>query len=781
MKRLSRTLVCLMSSVGLFAGFIAIGSAQSLREPLPLDVITSLRSHNGRSPVNLSPDGEWLAHTYGRDETVPRQTVMFAKTGFPFAEGNARMQAVLTNTRNGQVVRLGGDKGVSWAPVWAPDGQRVAFYADDSGDASLWIWERQTGKSVRFPGVIVRPLFGFETVRWSADSRRILCKILPAGMTVAEANGLVPDADAPRRFSPTAPDQPSVFVLRANMGSQPSRAGPAAGAGSGSDRLLADLAILDLATQRVVRRVERTRTTWYAFSPDQRRIAYSESKGAEPNSQQSLYDVVIWDPAKGHRRVAVNGFRSAYGIDVSWAPDSSRIAYVSSGQLAKGELHIINISASNEAGQPVRATRVPGFDISDGERPPLWSPDGTSIYAVGDDGKLWRIDPGSGEGRTVGELAGHQFRLLVSRAGQTTVWMPDRSRTVWTVGRNRDSQEWGFYETDLEKATSRAAWQEERIYSTSFNVDVNDKSGEIVFATRDQRHPTDLWQFSTRQPGVKQVTRLNEHLDRYELGVTRLIEWTSTEGQKLRGALLLPPGYQAQQRLPLVVWVYGGSNGSASANTFGLAGQGPTFNMQVLSTRGYAVLFPDAPLREGRVTSDLLNTVMPGVDAAIQQGYADPERLAVMGQSYGAHNVLSLVTQTRRFKAAIITAAVAHPDLFAEYTEMTASGEAASAGYYERGQGRMGGTPWEYPERYRENSPLFQFDRIETPILIGQGEKDGRLVASDAVFVALQRLGKKVEYRIYENEGHVIGKKANVIDFWNRRLEFLDEVLRVAR
>jgi hypothetical protein len=65
--------------------------------------------------------------------------------------------------------------------------------------------------------------------------------------------------------------------------------------------------------------------------------------------------------------------------------------------------------------------------------------------------------------------------------------------------------------------------------------------------------------------------------------------------------------------------------------------------------------------------------------------------------------------------------------------------------------------------------------------LIGQGEKDGRLVASDAVFVALQGLEKKVEYRIYENEGHVISRKANVLDFWKRRLEFLDEWLDVAK
>jgi dipeptidyl aminopeptidase/acylaminoacyl peptidase len=176
---------------------------------------------------------------------------------------------------------------------------------------------------------------------------------------------------------------------------------------------------------------------------------------------------------------------------------------------------------------------------------------------------------------------------------------------------------------------------------------------------------------------------------------------------------------------------------------------------------------------------DLVNTVMPGVNAAIEQGYADPDRLAVMGQSYGSYCTLALISQTHRFKAAIITAAVLHPDLFANYLDMRPDGSDGT-GYWEHGQGGMGGTPWEYRDRYFTNSPLFWFNQIETPVLIGQGTKDGNLVPSDATFVALRRLGKEVEYRIYENEGHVITQRPNVLDFWQRRLDFLAEHLNVA-
>jgi dipeptidyl aminopeptidase/acylaminoacyl peptidase len=260
-------------------------------------------------------------------------------------------------------------------------------------------------------------------------------------------------------------------------------------------------------------------------------------------------------------------------------------------------------------------------------------------------------------------------------------------------------------------------------------------------------------------------------MEKYELGESRLIEWRSMTGQALKGALLLPPGYKPGQRLPLIVFVYGGDYGSRYLNRFGFWSLA-TLNCHVLATRGYAVLAPDTPIRDGLPMEDLMGTVMPGVNAAIDQGYADPDRLAVMGQSYGSYCTLALITQTNRFKAAIITAAVLHPDLFADYLAYE-----GSMGYYEKGQGNMHGTIWEQRDRYFRNSPIFLFDRIETPLLIGQGQNDGRLIASDAIFAALQRLSKSAEYRLYEGEGHVITQRPNVLDFWKVRLNFLAENL----
>ena len=138
------------------------------------------------------------------------------------------------------------------------------------------MWDQATRKAQRFPGVIARPFFGFEVVRWTADSERLLCKVLPDGMTIRQANALAGDMEGANRFPAVAPGEPSVFVLRARKetkaGAQPKTEGDLRWA-------VADLAILDLRTHAVARIAEQTQPRFYAFSPDEKYIAYTVLKG----------------------------------------------------------------------------------------------------------------------------------------------------------------------------------------------------------------------------------------------------------------------------------------------------------------------------------------------------------------------------------------------------------------------------------------------------------------------------------------------------------------------
>jgi dipeptidyl aminopeptidase/acylaminoacyl peptidase len=157
-------------------------------------------------------------------------------------------------------------------------------------------------------------------------------------------------------------------------------------------------------------------------------------------------------------------------------------------------------------------------------------------------------------------------------------------------------------------------------------------------------------------------------------------------------------------------------------------------------------------------------------------GIADPERLGIIGHSYGGYSALALIAETERFKAAVMSAG--YGDLMASYGEMAGDGSAYGIAFEEGGQGLMGGPPWQLRDRYIENSPIFYLDRITTPLLIVHGGNDKAVdpFLAAEVFVGLRRLGRKAEYAKYEGEDHaeLTWSYANQLDYCNRMINWFD-------
>ena len=290
-----------------------------------------------------------------------------------------------------------------------------------------------------------------------------------------------------------------------------------------------------------------------------------------------------------------------------------------------------------------------------------------------------------------------------------------------------------------------------------------------------------LWGGSTR------LLALNEHMANIDPGKVQMIDYRGVDGQSLKGAAILPPDYQPGKRYPVLMWVYAGATvRGPSDRSLGLYMPGE-YNLRLYAARGYVVLMPTMPLaRDGGKNDhyiDLPKGAMPAVDKLIELGIADPDRLAVMGQSYGGYSVYSLVTYTPRFKAAIAMAGLT--DLVSIYGEFdrTARGydgiehqKSVNWGLAEQGQISMSVPPWEDQWRYWRNSPINYVDRVQTPLLMIHGEQDirGGLGQAEEFFFALYRQGKRAKLLRYWGEDHGLRQSpANVRDIVNQIFEWL--------
>jgi dipeptidyl aminopeptidase/acylaminoacyl peptidase len=717
---------------------------------------------------------------------------MYAKTGMTpdYASGT---DLWIADTRTGETKRVTDGKGAVEEPVFSPDGRSVAFYSDRDGAARIWVWDSTSRELRRVSDAVVRPsLFDDAHLRWTPDGRGLVALLLPEGSTLATAEASGADEAKPSAGDPTTAPGATVVVRRSSARA-PESAVPSAEK-KPEDRpvdtshlfavMEADLALVDAGSGAVRRFSSRKAVFWYAPSPDGRWIAFAHQSGRLPSSQQTFYDLEAapLEGVGGPARLLSRFTRADYGF-CAWSPDSTRLAYAGAGKPPSGDVHVVDVAQAKDRLASTGAQ--PDFGDQKNLKP-LWTPDGQTLLIAGN-GRLWRVPASGGELRPVTPEGGREVALVVANASGNAVWQPETggrgaaTATAVVVSRDPAGKNIGFARVDLASGASARLRDEPKRYGLSSGAPIVSSDGKVVvWSAEDARHPPDLWAAGPALEPARQLTHLNPQIDRLHLGGSRLIEYLGIDGRPLHGALLLPSDYREGHRVPLVVRPYPGAwTHSNDLNRFGLEGATDVSNMQMFATRGYAVLSAEIPQRPGTPMRDLMDGIHAAVNRTIEMGIADPDRLAIFGQSYGGYATLSVIVQTDRFKAAAMSAGLS--DLFSDYGHLGDSGADGSA-WAEAGQGLMRGTPWTETRRYFENSPIFFLDRVTTPLLILHGDRDTAVPVQQAeeAFVGLRRLGREVEYRKYIGEEHAPQGKENLIDYWSAVIRWFDRYAKNA-
>jgi dipeptidyl aminopeptidase/acylaminoacyl peptidase len=275
---------------------------------------------------------------------------------------------------------------------------------------------------------------------------------------------------------------------------------------------------------------------------------------------------------------------------------------------------------------------------------------------------------------------------------------------------------------------------------------------------------------------LKIVSDANPQAKEYKWGTIELFEWNNDNGEPLEGLLVLPEDFDPRKKYPLLVNFYERSSDGLHRHRAPYAHRS-TINYTYYSSKGYIIFNPDVTYEVGHPGRSCFEDVISGIDALLKEGYINKNKIGVQGHSWGGYQVAHLLTKTNLFACAEAGAPVVN--MVSAYGGIRWRSGMSRMFQYERTQSRLGATLWEKPELYLENSPIFNMDKVTTPILILHNDKDGAVPWYQGIeyFVALRRLNKPAWFLNYNNEPHWPVKWPNRLDFNIRMEQFFDYYL----
>jgi dipeptidyl aminopeptidase/acylaminoacyl peptidase len=533
----------------------------------------------------------------------------------------------------------------------------------------------------------------------------------------------------------------------------------------------------------------------YEVSPDGKYIAFSASDplpAADEEAQKKKTYVEHVDQNLRPPRVWVQEFsggtpkalspNSVAVVDFHWAPDSKSVIYSASDDFGFSAQYKSTIySVGIDGGETKTLMKRPGMN-----RLAQYSPDGKWIAFISSGGKEGMMNAmdlymmaADGSGTPRGLTL--QRQMWVSEF----FWAPD-GKSIFLIP---DEQTNDSGEHMFEQSIFRVGVADGKIElvnpgrTANFSATISNDGKRIAYRSVESRAMGDVVMMDLASHQAQKLTDINPQLHSWKMGDLEPVSWKSFDGKQIWGLLLTPPGYTKGKRIPLVVYCHGGPIGGYTYGIFPqfahIPGQVDPYPDEAMASAGMAILFPMPRGGSGygvegfkaiinRWGEDDYKDIMAGVDAMVAEGIADPDRLGVMGASYGGFMTSWIVTQTGRFKAASTGASVT--DLVSEY--YLSDGGDFMVEYYNY--------PWIDDKALVEHSPITHVKNVTTPLLIQHGESDFRVPVSQAreFYKALKVQHKTVEFDIYPRGGHVNFEPTLERAYMRRNLEWFEKWLK---
>jgi dipeptidyl aminopeptidase/acylaminoacyl peptidase len=506
----------------------------------------------------------------------------------------------------------------------------------------------------------------------------------------------------------------------------------------------------------------------YSWSPDSTRIAYTtmDPRNAEEEANIKKRDderVFESDFRYQHAWVVEVATKQATRITEgkdytlqgapSWSPDGKRFVFgAAATPMLRDNRRDIYIATVDTKHIEKISTNW-GNDAS-----PRWSPDGRTIAWVTEPNNTTPLPDGTASSVILqGHFALYDVNNKTIKSTATATFDTEAGNPIWTnegtrvlfVSGKRAYNEAFAYDVTTGRYTQLTT--NKTINGTSVS-----KDGKTIALTMDAPNSaTEVYVTDPSFSNLRRLTNTNPQLADLAQGDTEVITWKSSDGVEVEGVLLKPVGFESGKRYPTLVVAHGGPAG-AYVNGFRLGG---LEGGQVWAGKGWAVFYPN-PRGSSNYGQKTLaanvndwgggdyRDIMTGVDALVARGIADPDKLAHIGWSYGGYMTAWVITQTTRFKAAMVGAGLTN--MWSMYG--TNDIPSVLIAYF-------GGIPNKQTlPLYLDRSAMSHIDKVTTPTLILHGANDERVPVGQAyeLYRGLKDRGKPTELVFYPREGHGI-------------------------
>ena len=728
-------------AAALLIAVVSIGAprAQSL------DVITAedILKVTTATVLDLSEDGRRLAITARRlqDNAVTDHR----RYGDPTYFAPSMVEVLVIDTQNGATERVGKSLMNVRQAAFARNGSKLALLTAAETAAglpvtSLWIYDVDRKSLAEVPRQRGAEVAANSELSWTPDGSRLFVALRsPADDAAAQAS-FKALTTGPIVVQSSKPFLDWDAMSRANR-----------------RRALAEI---DPATGAATVIVAPATMTSYQLSRDGSFVTWLED-GTEKTNYDVIFgtDNAVRTQSRGAQPKTVVDAKSLKTITPRWSDDRRVFAYAD-----KGEVFVQRIDEEKPRSITPKPKRDPAAPAGDEES------ESFSVTSFSRDGSKLLIT--SKKGWYIASVAdGARERVLTlddkneEKNPRLTAldWSPAGDAILVQYG-EPDRWDRGISRLDLKSKSLTTLVRDASLYQ---GIRQSRDGSTLVFQKSDGTRPAEWYAADPGFANVRKLTDLNPWMAKKALPASELVSYRDADGKILYGVLRYPIGYEKGRKYPTVFEIYetffdNGFNGRAAL----LAGQ------------GYAVFHPSVNLVVGRPGESWAKGVTAAANKLIDMGIADPDRLGVHGTSYGGYATVLLLTETDRFKAAINVSGKV--DMISFYTDSERLG-VRNTHAPEKSQDRIGGTLWEYPERYIEHSAIFRLDRVKTPLLTISGDQDPNVPANQSreLYYALRRLGKEVEWVRYVNGGHrPPNTAAESIDFENRIVAWYDKYLK---